>query len=98
MIVSKSDYDRNKYRFKENIFETYILNTSIKFDIDNLIKNIKASYLTEYEQLIKGAYDELIKKLEQRDCDAFYNVQFDIRQMDSGIIVLYINCDGVTKL
>ncbi len=98
MIISRSDYDRSEYKFKENVFETHVLNTSIKFDINNLIVNIKGEYLSEYEKFIKDGYDELIKKLESRDCDAFYNFDFGIRPLDSGIVFLYASCDGVTKL
>ncbi len=97
-MLRNSDYDKNKYVFDEHIFETYVVNTSLKFDVNNLIKNIKADYLSEYEELINQGYNELIEKVFEHGCDEYYNVHFDMKPMGSGIIVLYITCDGVLAL
>ncbi len=97
-MLRNTDYDKNKYVFDKHIFETYIINTSLKFDVNNLIKNIKADYLSEYEELIRHGYHQLVDKVYQNGSDEYYNVRFDMKPMTSGIIVLYITCDGVLAL
>ncbi len=98
MIVSKSDYDKTKYKFKESIFEVYVITTSIKFDLDNFVKNVQAKYLDEYDLLLQEGYQELIKKVQKRNFDGFYNMEFKIQPMYSSVIVLYMTCDGVVKI
>ncbi len=97
-MLSNSNYDKDKYVFDKHIFETYVLNTSLKFDVNNLIKNIKADYLYEYEELINDGYNKLISKVFEHGSDAYFNARFDIKPMDSGIILLYITCDGVLAI
>lgn len=98
MKITKKTYPDN-YEFIEYIFETVVINSSIKSDFSVLLKSLKKAEFHEYENLIEIGYNNIMEKMKlkakEKGCDAIYNFNLEVIVLYAGTWLLYAGGDGV---
>lgn len=101
MFMTKNPYNPDTHKSVGIIFETVIVNSSMKADFDVFLKSFAQNTLPEYESLLEAAYPEACVrarlKAAELGADAIYNVSISIESLYPGTTLLLLTGEGVSS-